>query len=85
MGYRIASVTNGTPEARLLVVEDEPNIRELLATSLRFAGFEVHVAADGATALKQASESPASSAKPGEFCRLCSSLRETPSRTRSRG
>jgi len=34
----------------------EANIRELLATSLRFAGFEVHVAADGATALKQASE-----------------------------
>jgi len=49
-------VTNGTPEARLLVVEDEPNIRELLATSLRFAGFEVHVAADGATALRQAAE-----------------------------
>ena len=47
-------MTTGTPEARLLVVEDEPNIRELLATSLRFAGFEVHVAADGATALKQA-------------------------------
>ncbi len=39
------------PEARLLVVEDEPNIRELLATSLRFAGFEVHVAGNGATAL----------------------------------
>lgn len=38
-------------EARLLVVEDEPNIRELLATSLRFAGFEVLTAADGATAL----------------------------------
>jgi len=48
-------VTTSPPEARLLVVEDEPNIRELLATSLRFAGFEVHVAADGATALKQAS------------------------------
>jgi len=42
------------PEARLLVVEDEPNIRELLSTSLRFAGFEVHTAADGATALKLA-------------------------------
>ena len=27
-------------EARLLVVDDEPNIRDLLATSLRFAGFE---------------------------------------------
>ena len=52
--YRIVGVTTTSPEARLLVVEDEPNIRELLATSLRFAGFEVHVAADGATALKQA-------------------------------
>jgi two-component system OmpR family response regulator len=49
-------VSTTIPEARLLVVEDEPNIRELLATSLRFAGFEVHVAADGATALKQAAE-----------------------------
>ncbi|MFI2753176.1 response regulator transcription factor [Cellulomonas sp. P22] len=42
------------PEARLLVVDDEPNIRELLATSLRFAGFEVHAAADGASALRLA-------------------------------
>ncbi|GAB95605.1 two-component system OmpR family response regulator [Kineosphaera limosa] len=42
------------PEARLLVVEDEPNIRELLATSLRFAGFEVHTAADGAAAIEVA-------------------------------
>jgi len=29
------------PEARLLVVDDEPNIRELLSASLRYAGFEV--------------------------------------------
>ncbi len=43
-----------TTEARLLVVDDEPNIRELLSTSLRFAGFEVHTAADGAEALRQA-------------------------------
>jgi len=42
------------PEARLLVVDDEPNIRELLATSLRFAGFEVHAAADGGSALRLA-------------------------------
>lgn len=41
-----------TPEARLVVVDDEPNIRELLSTSLRFAGFEVHAAADGAGALQ---------------------------------
>lgn len=43
-----------TPEARLLVVEDEPNIRELLATSLRFAGFAVTTAASGAEAVQQA-------------------------------
>ena len=48
-----------TSEAKLLVVEDEPNIRELLSTSLRFAGFEVHTAGDGATAMKLAeSERP---------------------------
>ncbi|MGL5858351.1 MAG: response regulator transcription factor [Angustibacter sp.] len=47
-------VSSDTPQARLLVVEDEPNIRELLSTSLRFAGFDVHTAADGATALKLA-------------------------------
>jgi two-component system, OmpR family, response regulator len=49
--------TPSKPEARLLVVEDEPNIRELLSTSLRFAGFEVQTAADGATALKVAETS----------------------------
>jgi two-component system OmpR family response regulator len=41
-------------EARLLVVDDEPNIRELLAASLRFAGFEVDTAADGQQAVKKA-------------------------------
>jgi two-component system OmpR family response regulator len=48
--------TSATPEARLLVVEDEPNIRELLATSLRFTGFEVHTADDGNAALRAAKE-----------------------------
>ena len=43
-----------SPDARLLVVDDEPGIRDLLATSLRFAGFEVHTAADGQEALRQA-------------------------------
>ena len=46
--------TSDVPEARLLVVDDEPNIVELLAASLRFAGFEVHTAANGTAALKQA-------------------------------
>ncbi|WP_155349873.1 response regulator transcription factor [Acrocarpospora pleiomorpha] len=41
-------------EARLLVVDDELNIRELLAASLRFAGFEVAIAADGREAVLMA-------------------------------
>ncbi|MCF2706975.1 response regulator transcription factor [Arcanobacterium haemolyticum] len=39
------------PEATLLVVDDEPSIRELLSASLRFAGFKVLTAADGHEAL----------------------------------
>jgi two-component system OmpR family response regulator len=41
-------------EARLLVVDDEPNIRELLSASLRYAGFDVATAADGQQALTAA-------------------------------
>jgi two-component system OmpR family response regulator len=44
----------GPAEAKLLVVDDEPNIVELLSASLRFAGFEVAAAANGADALQLA-------------------------------
>jgi two-component system OmpR family response regulator len=40
------------PEARLLVVEDEPTILELLSGALRFAGFEVITATAATAALK---------------------------------
>lgn len=40
-----------SPEARLLVVDDEPNIVELLSASLRFVGFEVATATDGTEAV----------------------------------
>ena len=43
-------------EARILVVDDEPNIVELLAVSLRFQGFEVHTATSGPAALDRARE-----------------------------
>ncbi|HEX5367182.1 MAG TPA: response regulator transcription factor [Acidimicrobiales bacterium] len=47
--------TNGrAPEARLLVVDDEPNIVDVLSTSLRFAGFEVATAATGVEAVRTA-------------------------------
>src|ERR1700728_762929 len=44
-------------EARLLVVDDEQTILELLSGSLRFAGFEVVTAASGAEALRAAAAS----------------------------
>jgi two-component system, OmpR family, response regulator len=49
-------VKKNGPEAKLLVVDDEPNIRELLSTSLRFAGFDVVAAGNGRDALAAAEE-----------------------------
>jgi len=42
------------PAARLLVVEDDANILELLAGSLRFAGFDVVTATNGTAAVEAA-------------------------------
>ena len=42
--------------AHLLVVDDEPNIVELLSASLRFAGYDVSTAANGTEALRKAKE-----------------------------
>jgi two-component system, OmpR family, response regulator len=52
-----AATPNDTkPEARVLVVDDEANIVELLSVSLKFQGFEVHTATNGAQALDRARE-----------------------------
>ncbi|MEY4366586.1 MAG: hypothetical protein RLZ28_1, partial [Actinomycetota bacterium] len=39
---------------KVLIVDDEPNIRELLSTSLRFAGFSIHAVGNGADAVAAA-------------------------------
>src|SRR5246127_3083420 len=44
------------PEAKVLVVDDEANIVELLSVSLKFQGFEVHTASSGPAALDRARE-----------------------------
>jgi two-component system OmpR family response regulator len=49
-------VAKSAPEARLLVVDDEQNIVELLEASLRFHGFDVVTCLDGKTALTLAKE-----------------------------
>jgi two-component system OmpR family response regulator len=43
-----------TLEARLLIVEDDDEIRDLLAAALRFAGFEITTAATGGEAVQAA-------------------------------
>jgi two-component system OmpR family response regulator len=48
-------VDDGQP-ATVLVVDDEPNILELLAAALRLSGFEVHAAENGSRALSTAKE-----------------------------
>ncbi|WZU31062.1 putative transcriptional regulatory protein TcrX [Rhodococcus ruber] len=47
-------MTDKTPEARILIVDDEPNIAELLSVSLKFQGFEVETASNGAEGLDRA-------------------------------
>jgi DNA-binding response OmpR family regulator len=44
--------------ARILIAEDEPDIRELVAFTLRFAGHEVTVTSNGEEALHQAMQTP---------------------------
>ncbi|WP_244178791.1 response regulator transcription factor [Streptomyces rubellomurinus] len=46
-----SAVAGSQGEAFLLIVDDEPNIRELLSASLRFSGFRVASAASGTEAL----------------------------------
>ena len=59
--------TTGT-EAKLLVVDDEPNIRDLLASSLRFAGFDVVTAEDGSGAFHEAQASRPDLHRPPTSC-----------------
>ena len=53
MNGGVGVVTVELPPARILVVDDEPNIAELLSAALTFEGYEVGVAATGAEALDQ--------------------------------
>src|SRR6185436_6601810 len=55
-GMAMAALPDNTPEARVLVVDDETNIVELLSVSLKFQGFEVHTASNGPAALDKARE-----------------------------
>ena len=47
-----------TPRRRILFVDDDDNFRELVAATLRHAGYEVTVCGDGADALEHLRHSP---------------------------
>jgi two-component system OmpR family response regulator len=44
--------TNHSTSHRVLVVDDEPNIADVISMALRYQGFEVETAGDGASALR---------------------------------
>ncbi len=46
---------DGSP-VRVLVVDDEPSLAELLASVLRYEGWEIRTAADGSSAVRAARE-----------------------------
>src|ERR1700722_4412701 len=46
---------DGSP-VRVLVVDDEPSLAELLGSVLRYEGWEIRTAADGASAVRTARE-----------------------------
>ena len=46
---------DGTP-LRVLVVDDEPNLADLLTMALRYEGWEIRVASDGLSAVRTARE-----------------------------
>ena len=47
----MAMTPNSAPEGRVLVVDDEKNITDLVSTALRYVGFDVAVAGSGREAL----------------------------------
>lgn len=49
-------MTEETPRARVLVVDDEPDLIRILEFGLRAAGYQVEIAADGQEGLKKARE-----------------------------
>ena len=44
--------------SRILVVDDEPSVREAIGRALRFEGYEVDTAGDGVAALRRIEEEP---------------------------
>src|SRR4051812_33719960 len=72
---------------RVLVVDDEPSVREVLARILRVEGFDVELAADGREAVQTQAAAPADAVlldvlMPGlDGLEVCRRMRDTGDRT----
>lgn len=51
-----SSTSSDVTKARILIVDDEPSLTDLLRMALRYEGFDVRTAANGFAALQQAKE-----------------------------
>jgi DNA-binding response OmpR family regulator len=58
LGEKLGREAKQMDKARILIVEDEPNIVESLSFILRRAGFDVETATDGAQALDRVRRQP---------------------------
>jgi two-component system OmpR family response regulator len=52
-GNEVAGTADGAERARILVVDDEESITQLVSTALRYEGFEVQTAGTGKAALRE--------------------------------
>ncbi|MGB7727136.1 MAG: response regulator [Candidatus Acidiferrum sp.] len=52
------TISRGNPTMHVLIVEDEPEMAQLLAKGLREEQFEISVARDGRTALEKSADTP---------------------------
>jgi len=59
-----ATRLDGTP-IRVLVVDDEPSLAELLASALRYEGWDIRTAGDGADAVRTARDFRPDAVPPG--------------------
>ena len=63
-GGKLNTRPDGTP-IRVLVVDDEPSLAELLASVLRYEGWDIAVAADGVVGGPDRPRVPARRRRPG--------------------